>query len=740
VREWRGAACAAAIVSCAACTNHAKPVDLTQKWAKETLLKESKAAGRSQEWVIAQTGKPLRINDVIERTLPAWPPSFLRFQVDIPKKAHFSFSYAVLQEGEAPGGVDFAVKVGPQGREETVWKGHLDPFGHPAHQRWVPADVDLSRFSGRGVALTLETRVLPGVTNPPRAFWGNPALTTPLEDAPLVIIYLVDTLRADHTGPYGYARDTTPALNAFARDAVVFETAVSQASWTKPSVASLMTSLLPGQHRAVQLRDPLDPKLNTLAKRLEEKGYATGAAIANSVIYAEGTNFDQGFDFYAGLHGPHNRPSKLVEAAAVVDAALSWLDARRGFPTFLYVHTMEPHVPYSPTPPFDRKFEPFATPDHPATDPRTDFKEPLDRERMIARYDGKIAYGDQEFGRFIRGLKERGIYDRAFVIFLADHGEEFEDHGQWLHGRSVFDELIHIPLIIKFPGGANAGRRIKPQVQEVDVLPTILASQGMAVPRPPEILGHPLQGVISGETREVLAIAEISHRGYVAQGIRSSADKYIQRFSPEEGELYFDLLKDPGELENRIEQSSARARELKATLERAMTSNPFQNHLRVVGPGEYALRLRSGGWFEKVDTASLGPEDKSLREDNGRKLFLTIHSKPGALREVSFTVRPIGAPVFVEGTRDGKPLRTNDIFCGQNGEPPEAIPARFPEVEGFESERHLSNNVLAPPEKPSSGIQLWLTATRPILFEGNREALCTLGYLDACSNLSDAKH
>jgi hypothetical protein len=245
--------------------------------------------------------------------------------------------------------------------------------------------------------------------------------------------------------------------------------------------------------------------------------------------------------------------------------------------------------------------------------------------------------------------------------------------------------------------------------------------------------------VISGETREVLAIAEISHRGYVAHGIRSSADKYIQRFSPEEGELYFDLFKDPGELENRIAQSPARARELKGALERAMTSNPFQNHLRAVGPAEYALRLRTGGWFEKVDTASLGPEDKSDREDNGRKLFLTIHSKPGALREIAFTVRPIGAPVFVEGTRDGKPLLTADIFCGQQGEHPEGIPARLPEVEGFESERHLSNNVLAPPEKPSPGIHLWITSTRPIMFEGNREALCALGYQD-CSNPSDAKH
>src|SRR5207247_1025719 len=232
-----------------------------------------------------------------------------------------------------------------------------------------------------------------------------------------------------------------------------------QASWTKPSVASLFTSLLPGRHRAVQLRDPLDPGHVTVAEMMQARGYATGAAIANSVIYSAGVNFDQGFDFFCGLHGANDRPSKVVEAAGVVDSALRWLDERPGFPSFLYAHTMDPHVPYTPPPPFAMKYEPHPAPDHPASDPRFDYREPLDRDRFIAQYDGEIAYGDQEFGRFIRGLKERGLYDRALIFFLGDHGEEFQDHGQWLHGRSVFDELIRIALIVKFRGQRDEGRR-----------------------------------------------------------------------------------------------------------------------------------------------------------------------------------------------------------------------------------------------------------------------------------------
>ena len=143
----------------------------------------------------------------------------------------------------------------------------------------------------------------------------------------------MDTLRADHTGVYGYERKTTPELDAFARDAVVFETAVAHASWTKPSVASILTSHLPGQHRAVQLRDPLDPSQVTIAQRLDARGFATGAAIANSVIYGAESAFDRGFDFFAGLHGDDDTRSKLVGADVVVDQALAFLRSRRGLPT-----------------------------------------------------------------------------------------------------------------------------------------------------------------------------------------------------------------------------------------------------------------------------------------------------------------------------------------------------------------------------------------------------------------------
>jgi arylsulfatase A-like enzyme len=567
---------------------------------------------------------------------------------------------------------------------------------------------------------------------PAHAYWGSPVLTRPDRKRPLVIVYLVDTLRADHTTPYGYERDTTPALARFAKDAVVFESAISAASWTKPSVGSVFTSLLPSQHGAVQLRDPLHTNQFTMAELFKAKGYVTGAAIANSVIYGPATNFEQGFDFFAGLHGPDDRPSKLVEAAGVVDAGLSWLDARKGLPTLLYMHTMDPHVPYQPPPPFDRKYEPHPLPPtHPATDPRTDYVEPLDRERMITQYDGDIAYGDREFGRFLQELKTRGLYERALIVFVADHGEEFLDHGQFLHGKSVFDELIHVPLVVKFPGGRDAGRRVKQQVQVVDVLPTVLQSQDLPVPEPPHIAGRPLQALLAGAAPEPPAVSEISHRGFVAHGMRTSRDKYVRRFSPDDDELYFDLVRDPGEKDNRVADAGRRVELLKKGVEAAMVPNPYRHHVRAAGGGEFVLRLRTGGWFEGVEPTGLTAADYQV-EGNGRKLALRLRPRPGTPREVAFSIRPQGAPVWLEGTRDGRPLRPSDVLIAQEGVPALSLPLQLPEIE---TEKERTENIFAAPPAERAGLHVWLTLVpgREIMgafTKDARERLCALGYLD----------
>lgn len=719
----------------AGCNPPNRPLDLL---SSQAALVEAQAAGRDRTWVLSQSGRHIRLNDVAVRTLPASPPSRLRYAVDIPRGAHLAVSCGIPTEYHERPGIEFVVKVKSGAREEVAWSLVLNPLEHAEHRRWVDADVDLSKFAGRGREIVLETTGYEKGDDPTRAFWGAPALTASAE-APLAIIYLVDTLRADHTQPYGYARDTTPELVKFAGEGVVFEQAIAQASWTKPSVASILTSLLPGHHRAVQLRDPLDADLLTLPEMLQAKGYATGAAIANSVIYGSGTQFEQGFDHFAGLHGAEDRPSKLVEAAGVVDEALRFLDRRRGFPTFLYVHTMDPHVPYAPPAPFDTKYQPLSTPDHPGVDPRSDYKEPADRDRMIARYDGDIAYGDQEFGRFVRELKSRGLYDRATIVFIGDHGEEFLDHGKWLHGKSVFDELVRVPLIVKFPKGQDAGKRVREQVRAVDVLPTILQSMGLPVPGAPAISGVPLQRVLAGGAPELPALSEISHRGFVAHGMRTGLDKYVQRFSPEEDELYFDLLKDPKERSSLLEQNRERVRLLRAGVEAAMVPNPFRHHLKAAGGGEWTLTLRSGGWIENVETSGLGQGERQAVEGNGRRLVLKLKPKPGQPRAASFLVRPMGAPVIVEAVRDGKALTARDVWIAREGVHPPEGPLKLPEIEpvGDDDRDRLSSDIFSPPQDEKPGLHLWVTMVpgRRVMGPIDKaqcEALKALGYIGTC--------
>jgi arylsulfatase A-like enzyme len=719
-------AAVAAALALPACGRPPEPVDLLDAGDR---LVEASAAGAGREALLESAKRGLRLNDVVRRGFPAGPPGRLRFALDIPEGAHLQLSCAIAPRFHDRPGVEFVVKVRKGDREEVVWTQLLDPISHPEHRAWVPVDVDLAKLAGRGRELVLETRGYEQAGETDRAWWGAPALTVDRE-APLAIVYLVDTLRADHTGVYGYPRRTTPELDAFARDAVVFDAAVAHASWTKPSVASILTSRLPGQHRAVQLRDPLDPSNVTVAERLRARGFSTGATMANSVIYGAESEFDRGFEVFAGLHGEDDRPSKLVGADVVVDSALAFLRSRRGMPTFLYVHTMDPHVPYEPPPPFDRMFEPFPTEGHPGHDPRTDYKEPLDRERMIAQYDGDVAFGDREFGRFLRELKADGLYDDALVVFLADHGEEFLDHGLWLHGRSLFDELIRIPLVVKLPGSRGAGRRIAEQVQGVDVVPTVL--EAMGVPLPSDLGGQPLQRTLAGGAAPRPALAEISHRGFVAHGVRTDGDKYIRRFSPDDDELYFDLRKDPRERTNLVASNPERVRLLEAQGEAGMSPNPFRYVVQVAGEGRFDLRLETRGWLEGVEATGLGPEERSSVGGNGRWLDLAVRPRAGVPREVGFTVRPVGAPVTIAGTRDGRPLRPLDVAVGEGSFRPGVFPFRLPDIES-ETERDSGINLFAAPRAAATGVRVWLALPpgRSIreLDPESRERLKALGYV-----------
>lgn len=700
-------------------------------------LVEGSVAGEGRAFVADVQGRMIHIDDVGLRVLPASPPSKIVLRTDIPKGGVFNVAAGIPEDRQQKGAVEFVVGVMENGRVQTVLTQVVDPISKPEHRMYVNLKADLSRFAGKDRELVLETRAFEKDGDLFRAYWGAPAIAVDpkvgVRRDPLVIVYLVDTLRADHTTPYGYQRQTTPELGKFAKDAVVFESGVAHSSWTKPSVASLMTSRLPSRHHAVQLRDPLDSGQVTLAEMLAAKGFATGAVIANSVIYAADSNFSQGFDVFEGLHGPEGERSKNVDTRLVVNRALDFIDARRGLPTFLYVHTMDPHVPYSPLAPFDTMFDPKPASGHPGTDPRYDFKEPLDRERLIAQYDGDIAYGDQQFGRFIDGLRKRGVYDDALIFFVADHGEEFQDHGGWLHGRSVFDELIHVPIIVKFSGSQGAGKRVSQMVALSDVLPTILEALRMPVPDPPTIIGRPLQGVAFAKAPEQTVVSEISHRGFVSSGIRTGQAKYIRRFSPQTDELYFDLVKDPKEQTNLIDQKPEGLRRLRSAVEATMQVTPYRYALRSLSPQPQVLLLETAGWIEGVETAGLGVTEKAEIRNSGRVLEVTLSPKAGASRDIFFRVRPVGVPVTLRGQMGSRALGPADVFVGESGSHPPALPFLLPGLDADVLEG------LFKPGPAKTGVLVYLDqpSGRAVkdLDPAEREHLCALGYI----NCSDGK-
>jgi arylsulfatase A-like enzyme len=720
-RNWLGRACigAASVLQAAGCSEQPQGVDLIR--SSRARLAEAWAGGLGPHKVRAQIGKPQRIQDGVRAALPAAPPSRFRFVADVPAGGRLVVAAGIPGRYNQASAVEFVVNVRDRGRERTVLSRLVDPVNRPADRGWVPLEADLSGHAGRGVEIVLETRGFEKSNEPDRAFWGTPTITTAHDaGAPLVIVYLVDTLRADHLPLYGYSRDTGPELERFAQDAVVFDQAIASSSWTKPSVASLFTSLLPRDHGCVEYYTALDPALVTLAERLHGRGYATGAVVANPLVQAKNMHFDQGFDQFGVPPSPRR-------AEQVVDAALSFVDARRGQPTFLYVHTMDTHTPYQPPPPFDRMFPPFPEPGRSAAEPN-DYVVPLDLDRIVGQYDGAIAYGDREFGRLVRGLRERRLYDRATIVFLSDHGEEFLDHGGFGHGHTVFDELVHVPLVVKYPGRREAGRRVARQVQLLDVLPTILKSQGLPVPS--GIAGRPLEKSFSETGAERPAVFETKGPAGVAgatYGARTGEAKYVRDLSLSNRELFFDLRRDPREKRGHDPEAISRAQALKRVAEASVSPPAYHLAVRIDGSADYDVRLRTTGWIDIVQSVGFLSADRAQVLDGGHVLALRLGPKAGQPRQVEFAARPHGVPVLMDGTRGGHRLRPSEIRVAAEGSAAQSLPFLVPGVEEL-------LRPFTPPPRAASGVSVWFVPANPgrgdaPLDPETRETLKALGYV-----------
>ncbi len=300
-----------------------------------------------------------------------------------------------------------------------------------------------------------------------------------------MILIVVDTLRADHLSTYGYPRITSPNLDAWAAGGRVYERAQSASSWTLPTFGTLLTGYLPMRHGAgyAEPKNKLSSSVVTIAEMLVDRGFRTGAVVNNPFL-KRGFGVDRGFGEYdmAFASNDRHRP-----ADAVVSRSLELVDQWGADPFFLVVHFFEPHMRYDPPLGFRGRFsENIETELRYPVSGRTRFKaqsEQLsdgDREFIKAAYDEEIAFVDQEFGRLMDGLVERGVLDNTMVVFTSDHGEELFEHGGFEHGHEMWQELLHVPLVVWGPG-VKPGRESEP-VSLADVAPTILEWAGVDIP------------------------------------------------------------------------------------------------------------------------------------------------------------------------------------------------------------------------------------------------------------------
>lgn len=422
---------------------------------------------------------------------------------------------------------------------------------------------------------------------------------------PNVLFYLIDTLRADHLGVYGYPRPTSPNIDRFAAEAALFTRAFAQSGWTKSAAASMLTGLTPLSHSVMGRADALPDSLRLLPERLRDLGYETVGITTNPNTSAE-FGFSRGYDHYlrlfdVALEYPNPDSDKVNEEL------FRWLGARdRRKPFFAFLHTVDPHEPYTPPEPYRHRFAPRTRTGiqrpRPEDVSATLAAHPGLRERDLkgdleALYDGEIAHNDAQFGLLLRKLRELGLYDNTLIVLLSDHGEEFLDHGYWAHGHSLYREILHVPLIIRFPGGQYAGRRVEPSVQHIDLVPTVLGIVGIQIP--PDLPGMDLRAFASGATtveREVssdLDLDETEISSLVAHGMH-----LLEWERPDPKVELYDIRSDWRELLNVADKPDVRFGYLTnrlRTLHRLQSGRTEPK--RVTIPPELEKHLRALGYI-----------------------------------------------------------------------------------------------------------------------------------------------
>jgi choline-sulfatase len=554
---------------------------------------------------------------VVRQALVAPPPATVRLRVAVPRDAMLRFGIGV--EGEKRheddrSGVLFRVRVDGEERFSET----LNPAARASHRGWHDGSIDLSGEQGRTIELALETRA----EDPAHPLAGTPGWShvrlvrrttrerqRAARGMPNLLVLLVDTLRADRLGVYGATPSPSPTLDRLAARGLVFEDMVSQSSWTLPSVASVLTGLHPRSHGAGAMAPTGDPTveggflpdaLTTWPELAHAAGISTIGVSANPLI-GSSSNLSQGFESFDSLKWDPST-GNWHRATEVNRRFLSWLGRHRAWRFVAYLQYMEPHDPYHPAPPFRPPPPPGLRPAvvrgrisrlakainfHGA--PRLSAPE-LDYVRRL--YDGEIRGWDAALGTLLRGLETAGVLDSTIIVVTADHGEEFQEHGRLKHGSHLYEESIHVPLVIAGPG-VPVGRRTD-LAQGIDLFPTIAAVLGLAPPH--GLPGRDLLATRDGRDAVVETALGILPAGRLTElvALRTPRWKLIRTAGTGTVEVY-DLSRDPAERTR--DTGGTQASALEAELERWAAAAPRAPR---AGGSDPALRakLQALGYVE----------------------------------------------------------------------------------------------------------------------------------------------
>ena len=514
------------------------------------------------------------INERKPRTVLVAPTrSAIAFYEKLPPDAHLALEYGFLSEdstasatAEFLGFIETENGVKEKLFTETISRGY---FVSPQESK----TIYLKKYANQIVRIVIASKTVSDKPAPSHIYWGKVALQTPKasvsakpeaprasEKRPNVFLYLIDALRADHLQSYAYPKSTSPRIKEFAADSVLFENAYAQSAWTRASLATIMTGLYPSSHLTERRMETLPPFIPTIASELKANGYQTRGFTTNGNVSAA-FGFQKGYDEYVHLREQPRTKEIHVQSNVLFQSVNGFLNRPFPVPTYLYVHATDPHEPYTPAP-----FEVKVPPDCPADQLRLIRPRALrhrspynekDLECMIALYDSEILKADFYFGKFLDILKQKNLYKDSLIILTADHGEEFLEHGMLKHGVSLYQAEIQIPLIIHFPRGENAGKRIKSYARHMDILPTILeviSARGL-----PGVQGSSLLPYTQGKSFEGPVFGELVLDANLSKYLILDSFKLIeQKRGRGMVQSLFNIVDDPLEKTDLMERNTVR--------------------------------------------------------------------------------------------------------------------------------------------------------------------------------------